>query len=354
MVSERSSHVVRKKRMHAAIAAIEFHLPEDALYTADLASQFPEWSAAKIDAKTGIACRHISADGECASDLAVEACKKLFGSGACKPGSIDYVLLCTQSPDYFLPTTACLLQDRLGIPTSAGALDFNLGCSGYVYGLGLAEGLISTSQASNVLLITAETYSKFIHPKDKSVRTIFGDAAAVTLLKAADSQVPSLGPFVYGTDGRGGPNLIVPTGGMRRPRSREAPGPVEDHSGNFRTEDDLYMNGGEIFTFTIDTVPRSARQLLEKSGLTEQDIDLFVFHQANKYMLEHLRKRMKIPTEKFMLAMSDCGNTVSSTIPIALKHAQTEGRLFAGARIMLIGFGVGYSWGATIVRWTAS
>ena len=340
--------------MHAAIAAIEYHLPENALYTADLASQFPEWSAAKIDAKTGIACRRIAAAGECSSDLAVEACKKLFDSGACQPSEIDYVLLCTQSPDYLLPTTACLLQHRLGIPTSAGALDFNLGCSGYVYGLGLVEGLISTGQASNVLLITAETYSKFIHPRDKSVRTIFGDAAAVTLLKAVDSQVPSFGPFVYGTDGSGGPNLIVPTGGMRRPRTHEAPALVEDNSGNFRTEDDLYMNGGEIFTFTIDTVPRCARQLFEKSGLTEDHIDLFVFHQANKYMLEHLRKRMKIPAEKFMLAMSDCGNTVSSTIPIALKHAHAEGRLFEGARIMLVGFGVGYSWGATILRWACN
>ncbi len=337
--------------MHATIAAIEYHLPETAVSTADLAAQFPEWSAVKIDAKTGIRCRRIAAEGECSSDLAAEACRKLFASGACEPASIDYVLLCTQSPDYFLPTTACLLQDRLGIPTSAGALDFNLGCSGYVYGLGLAEGLISTGQASNVLLITAETYSKFIHPKDKSVRTIFGDAAAVTLLKAVESPAPFLGPFVYGTDGSGGPNLMVPTGGMRRPRSREVPALMADQSGNFRTEDNLYMNGGEIFTFTIDIVPRCARQLFEKSRLTETDIDLFVFHQANQYMLEHLRKRMKIPPEKFMLAMADCGNTVSSTIPIALKHAQAAGRLFNGARIMLMGFGVGYSWGATILRW---
>src|SRR3974390_2465738 len=187
--------------MHGCISAIEYFLPEKTVSTADLSAEFPDWSVEKIDSKTGIRDRHVVAADECSSDLAFAAAQELFQSGACRPEQMDFVLLCTQSPDYFLPTTACLLQDRLGIPTTAGALDFNLGCSGYVYGLGLAEGLISTGQASSVLLITAETYSKFIHPKDKSVRTIFGDAAAVTLLKAADSQTPSLGPFVYGTDG---------------------------------------------------------------------------------------------------------------------------------------------------------
>ncbi len=188
--------------------------------------------------------------------------------------------------------------------------------------------------------------------RDKSVRTIFGDAAAATLIQARAGETPWLGPFVYGTDGSGGPNLIVPTGGMRKPRSREAPEPVEDESGNFRTVDDLYMNGSEIFTFTIDVVPKCVERVLAKAGLAAADIDLFVFHQANRYMLEHLRKRMKIPAEKFLFAMADCGNTVSSTIPIALEAAQAQGLLSEGAKLMLVGFGVGYSWGATIVRWS--
>ena len=202
---------------HASIAAIEYHLPERSVSTAELSAEFPEWSVEKIDGKTGIHERHIAAPGECASDLAVAAAGKLFASGACAPADIDYVLFCTQSPDYFLPTTACGIQDRLGIPTASGALDFNLGCSGFIYGLGLAEGLIATGQARRVLLLTAETYSKFIHPRDRSVRTIFGDAAAATLLSAVDTEQPLLGPFLYGTDGKGSPNLIVPSGGMRRP-----------------------------------------------------------------------------------------------------------------------------------------
>jgi 3-oxoacyl-[acyl-carrier-protein] synthase III len=338
--------------MQAAISAIEYFLPDRAISTEELSAQFPEWSVDKIDSKTGIRTRHVAAAEECASDLAVAAAQKLFESGACTPDLVDFVLLCTQSPDYFLPTTACLVQHRLGIPTSAGALDFNLGCSGYIYGLGLAQGLISSRQASRVLLLTSETYSKFMHPRDKSVRTIFGDAAAATLLSADESPAPLIGPFVYGTDGSGGPNLIVPTGGMRRERSAETAIPAEDDSGNVRTGDNLFMDGAEIFTFTLKVVPQSVNCVLQKAGLQLSDIDLFVFHQANKYMLDHLRKSLKIPQEKFQLAMSHCGNTVSSTIPIALKHAAMEGHLRPGATVMLVGFGVGYSWGATLLRWS--
>ncbi len=338
--------------MQARISAIEYHLPEAVLSTGDLAEEFPDWSVEKIDSKTGIKVRHLAGADECSSDLAAAAAEKLFTSGACTPSDIDYVLFCTQSPDHFLPSTACLLQHRLGIPTSSGALDFNLGCSGFVYGLGLAQGLIASGQAKRVLLLTAETYSKFIHPRDRSVRTIFGDAGAATLITAVDAPESLIGPFVYGTDGSGGSNLLVPTGGMRRPRTAESAVAVEDNAGNVRSCDNLFMNGAEIFTFTLSAVPASIEALLAKSGKQLDDIDLFVFHQANKYMLEHLRKRLRIPDTKFQLAMSDCGNTVSSTIPVALKHAMTDNKLQPGSLVMLVGFGVGYSWGATLLRWT--
>ncbi|MGA9627195.1 MAG: ketoacyl-ACP synthase III [Bryobacteraceae bacterium] len=338
--------------MQAAVSAIEYYLPEKTISTADLSAEFPEWSVEKIDQKTGIRERHIAAPDECASDMAVSAARKLFGSGACRPEQVDYVLLCTQSPDYFLPTTACLVQDRLGVPKTAGALDFNLGCSGYIYGLGLAQGLVASGQASNILLLTAETYSKHLNSKDRSARTIFGDGAAATLVTAEDAAEPLIGPFVYGSDGSGGQNLIVPTGGLRRVRTAETAVAVEDETGNVRSQNDLFMNGGEIFNFSLDAVPQAVNCLLGKSGLQLKDIDLFVFHQANKFMLDHLRKRLKIPVEKFQITLSHCGNTVSSTIPIALKHALLEGRLAKGATVMLIGFGVGYSWGGTLLRWS--
>jgi 3-oxoacyl-[acyl-carrier-protein] synthase-3 len=336
----------------AAISAIEYHLPQEVLSNEQLANEFPEWSRDKIDAKTGITERHIAAKTECSSDLAVEAATKLFRSGACQAEEIDYILFCTQSPDYFLPTTACLIQSRLGIPRTAGALDYNLGCSGFVAGLGLAKGLIETGQAAKVLLLTGETYSKFINRGDKSVRTLFGDAAAATLVAGVETVgQPRIGPFVYGTDGSGAENLIVPTGGLRHPRTAETAELHEDENGSFRSRDNLFMNGAEVFNFTLRTIPGCVAALLDRADIGMDQIDLFVFHQANQYMLEHLRKKIKIPEQKFLVFMGNCGNTVSSTIPIALRHAQEQGRLKSGHLVMLVGFGVGYSWAAVLLRW---
>jgi len=337
--------------MHARIEAIEYHLPERKLSTSDLVGLFPDWKVEKLDQASGIRVRHIAAAEECASDLAVKAAEKLFASGVVRPEEIDFLLLCTQSPDYLVPTTACLVQDRLGIPTSCGALDYNLGHSGYVYGLGLAEGLIASHQVRRVLLLTAETYSKYVGEGDRSTRTIFGDAAAATLLTGVEGEKAQLGPFLYGSDGRGGPNLIVPTSGKRRPRTSESAIQREDENGNRRSEDDLYMNGAEIFSFTLSTVSRSVEALLARSGHSLEEIDLFVFHQANRYILEHLRKRIGIPSEKFALALEHCGNTVSSSIPIALHEMKSQGRCSEGTLVMLVGYGAGYSWGATLARW---
>lgn len=337
--------------MKAYIRAIEYALPKNILSNKDIAKEFPDWTVDKISEKTGIECRHIAAEGECASDLGVMAARNLFSTGICTPDQIDFLLYCTQSPDYFLPTTACIMQERLMISKSAGALDFNLGCSGYVYGLGLAKGLIETGQASNVLLITAETYSKFINPGDRSVRTLFGDASAATLIQGASLKREMIGPFVYGTDGSGAKNLIVPAGGIRKPKNSLTSLIKKDDHGNMRSDDNIYMNGSEIFAFTLRTIPEAVNSLLEKSSMSIDKIDLFVFHQANKFMLDHLRKKMKIPHDKFVMAYECFGNTVSSTIPIALSEAKKAGLLKSGMQIMLVGFGVGYSWGANLVEW---
>lgn len=337
--------------MPAFIKSIEYDLPEGLLTNEMLAAESPEWSVEKIQEKTGINVRRVAASDECASDMGVRAAEKLFARGECSRQEIDYLLFCTQSPDHFLPTTACIMQHRLGIPKASGAIDFNLGCSGYVYGLGLAKGLIETGQACNVLLITAETYSKFIHPRDKSVRTLFGDAATATLIQAANAAQEFLGPFVYGTDGSGAKNLIVPQGGLRYPVSREPSEIMNDEHGNQRSAENLYMNGAEIFAFSLLTVPNSVNSLLAKANLSSKQIDLYVFHQANKFMLDALRKKIKLPEEKFFLSYERFGNTVSCSIPIALKEAIDCGALKTGMTVMLVGFGVGYSWGATLVRW---
>lgn len=330
------------------IKAISYYLPEAELTNEKINQSFPEWDVSKISSKTGIVNRHVAAADEFASDMAVKAAEKLFAEHSIDRTTIDFVLLCTQSPDYFLPTTACLLQERLQLPTTAGALDFNLGCSGYVYGLALAKGLISGGMAKNVLLITAETYSKFIHPKDKSNLTIFGDAAAATLISATEGFC-TIGNFEFGTDGRGGENLIVKQGGLRH-RSSVGGDDLPDEFGNVKNDNCLYMNGPEIFNFTLESVPVLVNQVLKKNDLTIQDTGLFIFHQANRYMLNHLKKKIGIPDEKFFLFLEHCGNTVSSTVPIALYEALRQGKTARDMNVLLAGFGVGYSWAGCNLR----
>lgn len=336
--------------IRAAIRDIASHFPEQRLTNEALAAEMGDWDAEKILAKTGIAERRIAAPDECASDLGVAAARKLFDRGGCGPKDVDFLLFCTQSPDYFLPTTACLIQERLGLPTHCGAIDFNQGCSGFVYGLALAKSLVETGTARNVLLITAETYSKFLNPKDRSVRTIFGDAAAATLISGIETDRELIGPFVFGTDGRGAEHLIVPAGGMRKPRQAETRLEREAESGNWRSEDNLYMNGGEIFSFTLQVIPGLVDELLAKSGRARESVDYFFFHQANAFMLKHLRTKMKLPAERFWIDVESCGNTVSSTIPIAMSEALARGVVHPGEHTMLVGFGVGLSWAATMVE----
>jgi 3-oxoacyl-[acyl-carrier-protein] synthase-3 len=335
----------------AAIVATASYLPERELTNEELARDLAgDWTAEKIFQKTGIHTRHIAGPNECASDLGVRAAQTLFERGACGPDEVDYLLFCTQSPDYFLPTTACLVQARLGLPTSCGAIDFNQGCSGFVYGLSLAKSLVEAGLARHVLLITAETYSKFVNPRDRSVRTVFGDAAAATLISGIESESDRLGPFVFGTDGRGAENLIVPVGGLRRPLTEAALEEREDKSGNWRSDANLYMNGPEIFNFTLSTLPKAVASLLQKSGQTLDDVGYFIFHQANQFMLDRLRAKLSIPPEKFCVDLDWCGNTVSSTIPIALERAVASATVRPGMQVMLVGFGVGYSWAAAMMR----
>lgn len=303
---------------------VSYYLPEKVLTNDALVELYPEWTSEKILSKTGIASRHVAGDGETAVDLAEQAARKLFAERDVDPAEIDFVLLCTQSPDYRLPSSACILQDRLGIPTGAGALDFDLGCSGFVYGLAMAKGLVKAGVAQNVLLVTAETYTKYIGEMDKSTRTIFGDGATATLV---DEEAASrIGEFSLGTDGSGAEKLILKEG---------------EH---------LFMDGPEIFNFTLDVVPKTMDEVCAKNGIIRDDVDLFVFHQANKFMLDTIRKVNHIPKAKFYVNLEDTGNTVSSTIPITLRRAEENGILHHGMKVMILGFGVGLSWGGTILH----
>ena len=317
------------------ISEIETYFPEKKVTNEDLQKEFPEWSPEKIFNKVGVKQRYTASAEETVLELAVKASEKLLKK--IDKNEIDFILFCTQSPDYHLPTTACILQDRLGLRKDIGALDFNLGCSGFVYGLSIAKGLIATGAAQNILLVTAETYTKYLRKSDKSNRTIFGDGAAAALIQKDETKENF--QFILGTDGSGYDNLIVRNGGGRNRINKE------DEAGNC-----LYMNGQNIFIFTIEKIPALVKEILEKNNLTKNDVDYYIFHQANAHILRRQREILEIPEEKFYINLEKYGNTVSSTIPIALKDALETGKVKRGQKIMLIGFGVGLSWGATIVE----
>lgn len=330
----------------AFIKALSYYLPDRVVTNEELLKEFPDWSVEKVAQKVGVDSRHLAAMGETAGDMAEKAARKLFDEYQVAPADIDFVMLCTQSPDYFLPSTACTLQDRLGIPTSAGAFDYNLGCSGCVYGMAMAKGLIVAGIASNVLLLTAETYNKYLHPSDKSNRSIFGDGAAACLI--SKEGFAQIGEFVLGTDGSGADTLIVKTGAARH---KEPTGLfTEDDEGHIWYDDYLYMNGGAIFNFTLDAVPAMMKDVLKKNGLEKDDVDYFIFHQANKFMLNTFRKVCGLPKEKFYVNLSATGNTVSSTVFIGLKECMDNQTVAAGDKVMVSGFGVGLSWGGTILK----
>jgi 3-oxoacyl-[acyl-carrier-protein] synthase-3 len=331
--------------MGCRITRIEYYLPAKVLTNEDLEKASGRWSADKIEKKVGIRQRHIAREDETSLDLAYEASIKVL-QGYDK-NKIDFILLCTQSPDYFLPSSACILQEKLGLRTDIGAFDFNLGCSGYIYGLAAARGFIHSGVAQTVLLVVSETYSRFIHEKDFSNQTIFGDGSAATIIEKNDEEF--ILDFVLGTDGKGWDKLVVPYGGLRHRFDPHAQA-TEDESGNLRTPNNLYMNGTEIFNFSIDRVPKMVTRILEKNQLAMEAIDYFIFHQANRYMTEYLRKKIKIPGEKFFQDMLYTGNTVSATIPIAIKQSLDRGVVKKGDKVLLCGFGVGYSWGAAIIK----
>lgn len=330
----------------AYIKGISYYLPERVVTNEELLKEFPEWSVDKVAKKVGVNSRHLAAEDETAGDMAEKAARKLFEEYNVSQSDIDFVMLCTQSPDYFLPSTACILQHKLGIPTTAGAFDYNLGCSGCVYGLAMAKGLIAAGIAKNVLVLTAETYNKYLHPSDKSNRSIFGDGAAACLVSTEG--FAEIGEFSLGTDGAGAENLIVKTGAAR---CKQVTGNVsEDEDGHQRYDDYLYMNGSAIFNFTLEAVPAMMKDILTKNNMTPDDVEYYVFHQANKFMLNTIRKVCVLPKDKFYVNLEETGNTVSSTVMIGLKQCIEAGTITQGMKVMVSGFGVGLSWGGTILN----
>lgn len=328
----------------AFIKALTYYLPEDILTNEDLSVELPD--VLYIAKTSGVESRRRAAEDETACDMAVKAADKLFSENGIKPRDVDFLLFCTQSPDYFMPSTSCVIQDRLGLPTTAGAFGYDLGCSGFVYGLAIANSFVDSGLAKNVLLLTADTISKYLHPLDKN-RMLFGDAASATLISTEG--MARIGSFGIGTDGSGFEHIIIRNGANRH---RELTGKKRvDDNGSIHYEDCFDMDGEAVFNFTVDCIPKLIEGCLEKNSIEKEDVDYYVFHQANKYLLNTIRKLNMLPKDGFFVDLSDTGNTTSSSIPIGLVKSIKAGRIHEDMNVMVAGFGVGLSWAATILSY---
>lgn len=319
--------------MKSYIRAISSYVPSIKITNEDISLKFPEWNSDKIFQKIGIKERYVARDDEFVSDMAVSVIEKLIEEHSIDLTTIDYFILCTQSPDYQLPTTACIVQNRVGLPKNCASIDISQGCSGYIYGLSLGASLVSSGNFKNVLLVTADVYSKSIHPDDKGNISLFGDAATATIISGYGEF--RIGKFTLGSDGSGFDNLIIKNGGTISKKDGQL----------INLENYIYMNGSAIFDFTSKNIPSLVQDNLSQNSLSKEDIDMYVFHQANAFMLNFLRKRIGIDQEKFLLNMENFGNTVSSSIPLAFKDSFFKNY----NKVMFVGFGVGYSWGAVTI-----
>lgn len=330
------------------IVDVAYHLPARVETNSDLRRAYPEWNMDRIERRTGVFSRHIAAPGETALDLARQACLKLFEANSGVISRIDAVLFCTQTPDYIMPPNSCLLHQQLDLTENVFALDFNLACSGFVYGLAIAFGLAASGVAKNILLVTADTYSRYVHPLDRATRVLFGDGAAATLVVASDD--PGLIGVACGTVGKEGDRFIVPAGGCRTPRSSASRRATRDLAGNVRTQENIQMDGQAVLNFVKRVVPPHVRSLLRGSGLTLGDMQRVIFHQASAVALDWLERELDLKDGQSYRNLPALGNTVSASIPIALKDAITDGSVRSGDRVLLVGFGVGLSYASAIIE----
>lgn len=329
----------------AEIIAIEYALPSRIETNEELQRLYPQWDMEALASKSGVRQRHIAAPEECASDLAYTACRQLLDETGFRPGDLHGLIVCTQTPDYIMPPTATLLQHRLGLPSSVAAFDYTLACSGYIYGLAMCKAFIESGLMQAILLVNCDTYSKYIRPDDRATRTLFGDGAAATLVCRGEQ---GIGPVFLGTDGSGASKFIARGGGCRNGLGSAYASAEE---GPFRGPF-IEMDGFGVLGFVKKEIPPFVSAFLEKAGLPRSQVDLFVFHQASRISLEQVCQLLEIPPEKTFTNFDLIGNTVSASIPIAIREAWQAGKIRAGMNSVLVGFGVGLSWGGAIMRWT--
>ncbi len=334
--------------MNAGISVIKYHLPENEVRNEELARENPDWNMPKIETKAGVYSRRVSGPDETALDLACKACEELFSNGS-DPDEIDGIIFCTQSPDYIMPSNAFLLHNRFNFRNNILAYDYNLACSGYIYGLAMASSFISAGLARKILLVNADTYSKYINNRDRSARVVFGDGAAVSII-SADSSSGKIIDFEFETIGSGHDKFMIPAGGIRNPKNEKTSVIYKDRNNNYRSDNDILMDGYAIWNFVNNDVPPVVRRLLKKNSLTTEDIDLYIFHQASKLTLDSLTSSLGLPDEKVYRNIDHLGNTVSASVPIALADVIGMPGIKKNSKVLLAGFGVGLSIGTALLQ----
>lgn len=341
----------RARFAHVRIAAVDTttgpvtrHIDEDAgLYASD-----PN-QLVRLKQMVGVSTRHLAPPGVTTLDLCEESARRLLESAGTDPGSLDALVFVTQTPDYWQPCNACLLHGRLGLPKSVATFDLNQGCSGWVYGLYVAAGMIEAGGCRRVLLLAGDTVTQSIHPADRAVVPLFGDAGSATLVEWTETVSPSW--FALHTDGRGWQAIHIPAGGYRRPKGPDTAQPMTDADGGVRTPEHLHMNGIEVFNFTLREEPSAVRELLEFAGVEAGAVDCFVFHQANRFILENLVKRIRVAPERVPMDIAGrYGNQSSASVPATLCDALAVRLAATPLRVLCSGFGVGLSWASCLLE----
>ena len=334
--------------MSLIIESIEYYLPENIVTNADLQKENPDWNLEKITEKSGVYQRHIAGKNETAYDLSIKACDKLFQTN--DKNNIDGIIYCTQSPDYIMPSNSFLMHKHFGLKDEMFSYDFNHACTGYIYCLAMANAFVKAGMAREILLVNADTYSKYINPKDRSTRVLFGDGAAATIVKKSGRKRGII-DIDLGSSGSGYNKFWIPAGGLRLPKSNITSKEIEDVRGNIRTKNDIEMDGFGVWSFINSVAPKQVDRLLKRNDVAKTDIDQFIFHQASKMTLESIMRLMKLNEEQVFINIQNIGNTVSASIPIALRDAIDQDKIDNGSTLILSGFGVGLSYGAILMEY---
>jgi 3-oxoacyl-[acyl-carrier-protein] synthase-3 len=327
------------KRPNSKITGTGSFAPARVLTNCDL-ERMVETSDEWITTRTGIKERRIAEDGTGPSDLSLEASHIALNEAQLKPDQIDLILLGTVTPDYLLPSTACVLQDKLGAKNAA-VLDIVAACSGFIYGLSIASAFIAIGQYKNVLVIGVETLSKIVNWEDRNTCVLFGDGAGAAVVSATTEDKGILGTFLSG-DGSLADLLHIPVGGAKVPLTKEK-FDLKQHY--------ISMRGNEVFKSAVRAMESSAKRIIQEVGLSSEEIDLLIPHQANIRIIEALAKRLKVPMEKVYVNIDRYGNTSAASVPIALDEARKRGRIKEGSKTVLVAFGAGFTWGSAVIKW---